>query len=89
MAADGAQKLDKAPSVEFLVTALGPEFGLFGFGAVEGLGDQTEMLFDVKAIDDLNRLWKQFIGNIPDPRSTVSYDNSPASLGKTPPCRLA
>jgi hypothetical protein len=89
MAADGAQKLDKAVRVEFLVTALRPEFALFGFGAVEGLDDQTEMLFDMKAIDDLNRLWKQFIGDTPDPSRTVSYDDSPASLGKAPPCRLA
>jgi hypothetical protein len=89
MAADGAQKLDKSARVEFFVTALGPEFGLFGFGAVESFGEQTEMLFDVKPIDDLNRLGKQFIGDIPDPSSTISYDDRPASLSKAATRRLA
>jgi hypothetical protein len=83
------QEIWETAAVEFFMTALSPELGLFGSGSIEGFGDITEMLFDVKAVDDLDSSWEQFLRDFPDPAGPVTENHGLGSFGKAAASRLA
>ena len=71
------------------MTALSPELGLFGSWSIEGFGDITEMLFDMKAVDDLDGSWEQFVRDFPDPGGPVAENYGLGSSAKAAASGLA
>ena len=41
-------------------------------GAIDGLGHVREVLFGVEAVDDLNRIGKVLVGEVPDPDGPIA-----------------
>jgi len=60
------QKGLDAALVEFVIALLNPLPALFTVGAVDYLANIAEVLFGVKAIQDLDGLRKQFAGGVPE-----------------------
>ncbi len=83
MAADGSEQSVEATRVEFLMSPLGPGPGVRVGGAVKSLGEVTEMLFGVEAIDDLPGLGKQFVGDVPNPGGAIPQDHGALHLRET------
>jgi hypothetical protein len=61
------------------VASFGPGDGEVGGGTVDGFGDVGEVLFGVEEVDDLDDLREVHLGELPDPRGTISKED--ASLG--------
>src|SRR3989441_5297854 len=78
--ADGRQPA----GIQFLVPLLGPLAGSFRMVRIEGLGDVTQVLLDMEAVDDFDGSREQFLGEVPDPGGAVADHDLPWCLLEAP-----
>ncbi len=69
--------------VQFLASPLGPLFGEIVWRSEDGLGDFVEVLFDMEAIHNLDRVGEELISSVPDERGAVGDDDLPFGPGET------
>lgn len=89
MAAKGSEQCTELSTIEFFMPSFGPLGSAWMCRAIEGFAELAQVLFGVKAIDDLNGLGEQFCSQIPDPGSPVSERNRTRGLRETTALRLA
>src|SRR2546426_5801600 len=70
--------------IQFLVPLLGPLAGSFRMVRIEGLGDVTQVLLDMEAVDDFDGSREQFLGELPDPGGAVADHDLPWCLLEAP-----
>src|SRR2546422_2739997 len=78
--ADGRQPA----GIQFLVPLLGPLAGSFRMVRIEGLGDVTQVLLDMEAVDDFDGSREQFLGWVPDLGGAAADDVLPWCLLEAP-----
>ena len=75
--------------IELLAAPSGP-IGRFGASlAVDSLGQFSQMLVGMIEVDNLDGIEKVFIGNVPDPRCSITHDNDPLSALQAAPHRFS
>jgi hypothetical protein len=72
MAPDGCEQSLEFSGVEFFLPAIRPLESSWRRETVQSFSEFTQVLFGMKAVDDLHGLRKLILRDIPDPRSAVA-----------------
>jgi len=89
MAQQGLAEALELAGVQSLVLLLGPRVRSSRMAGIEGLGHLTQVLLDVKPIDDFYRPREEFLSQVPDPGSAIGQHHSTRRLLEAAPLRLA
>ena len=83
LAAEGLEQSPESSGVEFLPPALRPLSSSWGSGTVQSFSEFAQVLFGMKAVDDLHGLRKLIFRDVPDPRSAVAEHDLTGRLIET------
>jgi hypothetical protein len=72
LAPDGREQSLEFPGVEFFLPAIHPLESSWRCGTVQSFSEFAQVLFGMKAVDDLHGLGKLICRDVPDPRSAIA-----------------
>ena len=72
LAPDGLEQSLEFSRVEFFLPAIRPLESSWCRETVQSLSEFAQVLFGMKAVDDLHGLRKLILGDVPDPRSAIA-----------------
>jgi hypothetical protein len=81
MAPDGGEQSLEFSSVEFFLPAIRPLQSSWCRETVQSFSEFAQVLFGMKAVDDLHGLRKLIFRDVPDPRSAVAEHHLAATQG--------